>query len=418
MNKYQQIMDRIEVTEDMRSRILSNIEERPSPSPVVIWFSKYGAIAACVAVIIGSFLIFRWIPDRISSFGKTEIPEEGVVVASAQELTEKTGILIKDIEPIAEKADKTSYQIYPSNLVEIVYEIDGDTFRLRKSEGRKELFENIAEYPEAKKLLFNQTDTTIRGLEGKYYVAEWTDKTYSYAMEFEAGKSKDEIENLVSDIMKPSAADLKAINSGIEYPREDEYRDSYEYAVVKAPHGHSVYGFGSADHMGSSYTVLDGERVLMLADRNGYTCVIVLSQNKGRWINSNYLVPEKDAAEDTLESELGKTEDESESLKPELIKPSASDLEAINSGIEYPREDEYRDSYEYAVIKAPHGHSVYGFGSADHMGSSYTVLDGERVLMLADRNGYTCVIVLSQNKGRWINSNYLVPEEDVAEGTQ
>ena len=184
--------------------------------------------------------------------------------------------------------------------MEIVYEIEGESVRFRKGEGTAALFENSGDYSQEENVQFNKIDATIKGEDDLFYLAEWKDDTYSYAMEFKSGKTKDEIVSLISGIMKPSAADLEAINSGIEYPREDEYHDSYEYAIVKAPHGHSVYGFGSADHLGSSYTVLDGEKVLVLADRKGYSCVIVLSQNKGRWINSNYLFSEEDTEEGTL----------------------------------------------------------------------------------------------------------------------
>ncbi len=89
----------------------------------------------------------------------------------------------------------------------------------------------------------------------------------------------------------PSEEDLRAINSGIEFPRADEYFDHYVYAVVRAPHGHSVLGFGTAKHDGNSYTVPDGEEVIILAERKGYSCCIVVSQQKARWINSEYLVP-------------------------------------------------------------------------------------------------------------------------------
>lgn len=84
---------------------------------------------------------------------------------------------------------------------------------------------------------------------------------------------------------------LEAIHSGIEYPKEYEYFDDYRYARVTAPGGHSVYGFGSADRQGSSFTVLNGEEVQILAERGGFSCTIVLSQNVARWINTNYLTP-------------------------------------------------------------------------------------------------------------------------------
>ena len=90
---------------------------------------------------------------------------------------------------------------------------------------------------------------------------------------------------------KPGAQDLQEIGSRIEYPKENEYLAEYQYAEVRAPGGHSAFGFGSADHQGSSYTVLNGEKVKILAERKGYSCVIVLSQAKGRWINTKYLVP-------------------------------------------------------------------------------------------------------------------------------
>lgn len=96
----------------------------------------------------------------------------------------------------------------------------------------------------------------------------------------------------------PSEQDLKDIGSGIEYPREEEYYPEYRYATVKAPGGYSVYGFGSADRMGSKTDVRNGERVKMLAERNGVACCIVLSQNKARWINCDYLEIENEAAQE------------------------------------------------------------------------------------------------------------------------
>ena len=90
----------------------------------------------------------------------------------------------------------------------------------------------------------------------------------------------------------PSEQDLKDINSGIEYPRAEEYYPEYRYATVKAPGGYSVFGFGSADRMGSKIDVRDGERVKMLAERKGVACCIILSQDKARWISLDNLKPE------------------------------------------------------------------------------------------------------------------------------
>ena len=66
--------------------------------------------------------------------------------------------------------------------------------------------------------------------------------------------------NILAADGAPDEEDLRAINSGIEYPHIDEYFPEYHYAVVRAPGGHSVYGYGSADHQGSSFTVPNNDR--------------------------------------------------------------------------------------------------------------------------------------------------------------
>ncbi|MCR5136347.1 MAG: hypothetical protein K6C12_04545 [Oscillospiraceae bacterium] len=186
----------------------------------------------------------------------------------------------------------------------------------------------------------------------------------------------------------PSEDDLKDIGSKIEYPKAREYLSEYVYGVVKAPKGHSVFGYGSADRAGTKYEVLDGEDVVILAKRKNMSCCIVLWESAARWINSDYLV---------IYGE--------EEVRPDG--PSAMDLKDINSHIEYPREKEYLSDYVYATVKAPKGHSVFGYGSADRAGHSFTVLDGEEVVIIARRGGMSCCIVRSDQVGRWINSDYL-----------
>ena len=101
---------------------------------------------------------------------------------------------------------------------------------------------------------------------------------------------------------------LDRINSGVEYPNSSEFLEDFMFATVKAPSGHSVLGFGSADHAGKSYTVLNGEQVLILAERRDYDCVIVLSEKKGRWINADYLVNAYYANERAIDSAIGYSE--------------------------------------------------------------------------------------------------------------
>ena len=56
---------------------------------------------------------------------------------------------------------------------------------------------------------------------------------------------------------------------------------------------------------------------------------------------------------------------------------------------------------------APKGHSIYGYATADHSGRTFTVLNGEVVTVLAERNGWACVIIQSTNTARWVNMAHL-----------
>ena len=85
---------------------------------------------------------------------------------------------------------------------------------------------------------------------------------------------------------------------------------------------------------------MNGERVRVIARRNDYSCVIVISEGKARWIRTEYLL-----------------EDGEEAVNQDI--PSEKDLKEIKSGIEYPKADEYLQDYVYATVKAPKGHSVY-----------------------------------------------------------
>lgn len=192
----------------------------------------------------------------------------------------------------------------------------------------------------------------------------------------------------------PCEADLIAIGSGIEYPRETEYLDDYYYGVVQAPGGHSVYCYGSADMLGSKYTVADGEEVEILARRGQMLCVIIPSQNKARWIREENVKTSVDF--DAPIGIIGQ-------YVPNFPSPSDADLKAIQSQIEYPKSNEYWNDYGYGIVTDRRSDSVTCYGSADRLGSKYTISVGEFVVVLANRDDMYCVLIPTREKARWIN---------------
>ena len=196
----------------------------------------------------------------------------------------------------------------------------------------------------------------------------------------------------------PGESDLKAINSGIEYPKTREYWKDYGYGFVIANWGDDVACYGTADCKGSKYSVPAGEEVVAIASRDNMLCVIIPSQNKARWISKeNVFFYDERVADDGDNNYIVR-----------YGTPSAKDLEEIGSQIEYPKDREYWDVYTYGTVYAPKGHSVYCYGSADRKGSQYTVLDGEPVVILASRGEMLCVIIPSLERARWIKDEYVI----------
>ena len=178
-----------------------------------------------------------------------------------------------------------------------------------------------------------------------------------------------------------------------KYPDDKDYLDEYRYAVVSAPSGHSIYSFGSAAHDGTPQTLLNNEEVLILAEHKGYSCVIVLSQKKARWVNTEYL---------TINEKC-------------LIlreKPCAEDLNTVDPGVSHPDTNEFLDAYEQKHVKTNQDLSGIScmriLAEGEKEGNYFKVEDGTEIVVLArNRYEFSCVLIPSMNAAGWIESRYL-----------
>ena len=91
--------------------------------------------------------------------------------------------------------------------------------------------------------------------------------------------------------------------------------------------------------------------------------------------------------------------------------PSKQDLDELETNIVYPEEDCYLDHYRYATVAAPQGHSVNSYIGPDRSGNVVYVKNGEKVTVLAEQKGFSCVIIESTQDARWVTSDYLKPIE-------
>ena len=93
---------------------------------------------------------------------------------------------------------------------------------------------------------------------------------------------------------KPSDADLYAIGSDIRYPKNESYLSTYRHGYINSPYGSdvSVYSFYYAEPMNNNKRSIDlphGTGVTVIAEENGFACVIVDGLDQACWVNAGYV---------------------------------------------------------------------------------------------------------------------------------
>ena len=195
--RYHEIMDRIQITDDMKARILKNVSaadlSRPKASRVVRLrvYRRHFAAAACFAVLLAGALILPGLrqasnpPDP--SGGTTMAIPDIVEAASAEELSQKVGFTVRDLSNLPFTPEETRYTSYWGNLAEIQYAGSGQSAVFRKSAGTEDNSGDYESYRETADLSVQGNSVTLKGDGETYALALWTDGTYAYSLRLSPG---------------------------------------------------------------------------------------------------------------------------------------------------------------------------------------------------------------------------------------
>lgn len=190
MDKYTELMEKVQVTPEMKQRLLKRIKNenitykkknyficylRQNLLPMVVCF-----VLICTAV----FAIWRPFQKEQPENPQEELTTNfGVFEArSASELSEMVGFPVSDIKAFASTADTITWLAYGPNLAEIDYESDNQTICYRKSEGNEDNSGDYNEYTLTDKIQIGSSIINIKGNDEKYNLAVWNDGTYSYSI--------------------------------------------------------------------------------------------------------------------------------------------------------------------------------------------------------------------------------------------
>lgn len=207
---YDEIMDKIQVTEEMRQRILQNISEteiREQPASCgkarIYRWQKYSLIAACLALFaVGAVTLPNVLPIGENTAGSSEEyagltannPMAGMEeYASAEDLSGAAGFEMKEFDALPFAVQETDYIYFGDGLAEIRYYGAGEErLDYRKSPGSEDNSGVYLEFDRGWDEDVAGVNVTLKGDAAQVYLILWEKDGFSYSVYDEEGIPADE----------------------------------------------------------------------------------------------------------------------------------------------------------------------------------------------------------------------------------
>lgn len=143
--RYDKIMDRVQMTDEMRARVLEKVRQ-----------------------------------------ADLSAPEE---MDSRAALEQAVGFSVEEAEHLPFAPQEVLYTAFDSGLAQVEYRGENDqTALLRKSQGAEDNSGDFDQYPDVKTLDTAGIDVTLKGAEGQFTLALWQEDGFSYSLSLSQGQ--------------------------------------------------------------------------------------------------------------------------------------------------------------------------------------------------------------------------------------
>ena len=202
MTKYDEVMEKLEVTPEMHARILQNVEtQMAEPCKKPNRLRRFAALAACLAVLlVGAMALPKFISSPVPEESETMIANGMVEVISKEELSEAVGFPVKSAQSLPFFPQSIYYTSYWGEMAQIDYANGGSMACFRQSLGEEDNSGDWNEYPAKESFTVNGCAVTLKGEADSYTLAIWQDGTYSYSLSLSAGQPASVWESIVEGV--------------------------------------------------------------------------------------------------------------------------------------------------------------------------------------------------------------------------
>ena len=212
MSKYNEIMERVNVTDEMKNRILGNIEEHFSKKKNAGKKSLYLAFCGVAAAALLMIIVRPWDNNvaRPINPGTNSVGEGSTVLGvnpmqnytSAEELSNAVGFNVPEIKSLPFKPSETEYMTLGEGFAQITYLSDDDRLIYRKSTDKEDNSGNYNPYDYVGEVSVNDIKATVKGTKDALNLAFWNDGTYEHSISVEKAVDKGVMIKMVEEVME------------------------------------------------------------------------------------------------------------------------------------------------------------------------------------------------------------------------
>ena len=198
---YNELMDRVVVTEQMRERVLLRVcaAEAPAKKRLRRILPRGFAAAACLALLLAGLLsVPLFTPSAQNDSPGVQVTRPEICeLASLQELEQTVGFPVETLSDAPFVVTQMQYIAYAGELAEVRYCGEGQTLVFRKMEGQTDPSGDYTSYPDSCRIQIEELSCTLQGDAEGYVLALWQDGTYSYSFRSSVACSSEEWEAIL-----------------------------------------------------------------------------------------------------------------------------------------------------------------------------------------------------------------------------
>lgn len=209
-SKYNRIMERVEVTPEMKERLMANLAKQPlsklahSRSRTRRWLSesrRFLYVAACLLILAGGAFVAY---DSLVQDGVGKPPVETVngneEFASLGELSAHIGFEVKEITELPFAPTETLYISIAGDMAEIRYAAGEQTLDLRMSRGSGDNSGDYSSYPNIAEIQVSGHSVTMKGDADGYKLALWEEGGFTYSIRSSDNISQKQMSDIVHSV--------------------------------------------------------------------------------------------------------------------------------------------------------------------------------------------------------------------------